>query len=59
MDENHEMDDANQAVIPTYNEVAAKDAMNECSRIAKNVKNLNPDDQNWEERVNQWVAHSP
>ncbi|XP_055923580.1 KAT8 regulatory NSL complex subunit 3 [Eupeodes corollae] len=52
-DENNETDDANQPIVPSYNETAAKDAMNECSRIAKSVKNANADDQNWEERVSQ------
>ncbi|XP_055854830.1 KAT8 regulatory NSL complex subunit 3 isoform X2 [Episyrphus balteatus] len=52
-DENNDGDDANQPIVPSYNETAAKDAMNECARIAKSVKNANSDDQNWEERVSQ------
>ena len=45
--------DAHQASIPAYNEIAAKESMNECARIAKYVKNTNPDDDDWESRVNQ------
>ncbi|XP_017480243.1 PREDICTED: KAT8 regulatory NSL complex subunit 3 isoform X1 [Rhagoletis zephyria] len=51
--EEHDFDECNQADVPTYNEIAAKEAMNECSRIAKYVKNNNPDDDDWESRINQ------
>lgn len=44
-------DEANHPPIPPYNEVAAKDSMNETSKIAQNVRNTNPDDEEWEERV--------
>ncbi|KNC24103.1 hypothetical protein FF38_06286 [Lucilia cuprina] len=48
-----DLSDAHQAPIPSYNEIAAKEAMNECARIAKYVKNINADDDDWESRVNQ------
>ncbi|XP_037818055.1 KAT8 regulatory NSL complex subunit 3 isoform X2 [Lucilia sericata] len=48
-----DLSDAHQAPIPSYNEIAAKEAMNECARIAKYVKNINLDDDDWESRVNQ------
>ncbi|XP_053966209.1 KAT8 regulatory NSL complex subunit 3 isoform X1 [Anastrepha ludens] len=51
--EEHDFDDCNQANVPSYNEIGAKEAMNECSRIAKYVKNNNPDDDDWELHVNQ------
>ncbi|XP_014091919.3 KAT8 regulatory NSL complex subunit 3 isoform X2 [Bactrocera oleae] len=51
--EEHDFEDFNQANVPSYNEIAAKEAMNECSRIAKYVKNNNPDDDDWEARINQ------
>ena len=47
------MNDANEALVPSYNEIQAKEAMNECARIAKYVKNCNPDDDDWESRINQ------
>ncbi|XP_054090255.1 KAT8 regulatory NSL complex subunit 3 isoform X2 [Zeugodacus cucurbitae] len=51
--EEHDFEDFNQANVPSYNEIAAKEAMNECSRIAKYVKNNNPDDDDWEAHINQ------
>ncbi|XP_004534677.1 KAT8 regulatory NSL complex subunit 3 isoform X4 [Ceratitis capitata] len=51
--EEQDFDDCNQVNVPSYNEISAKEAMNECSRIAKYVKNNNSDDDNWESRINQ------
>lgn len=51
--EEQDMSDANQAQIPSYNEIVAKEAMNECARIAKYVKNNNDDDEDWEAKINQ------
>ncbi|KAM7343581.1 reduction in Cnn dots 1 isoform 2-T2 [Cochliomyia hominivorax] len=48
-----DLGEANQAAIPSYNEIAAKEVMNECARIAKYVKNTNADDEDWEAKVNQ------
>lgn len=48
-----DLTDVNQASIPSYNEIVAKESMNECARIAKYVKNTNADDDDWESRVNQ------
>lgn len=48
-----DLGDAHQAPIPSYNEIAAKEAMNECARIAKYVKNTNSDEDDWEEKINQ------
>lgn len=42
-----------QVHVPPYDEIAAKEAMNECARIAKYVKNNNVDEQDWVARVNQ------
>ncbi|XP_068146019.1 KAT8 regulatory NSL complex subunit 3 isoform X4 [Drosophila tropicalis] len=47
------MSEQQQAHVPPYDEIAAKEAMNECTRIAKYVKNNNPDEQDWQERINQ------
>ncbi|EDW77150.2 uncharacterized protein Dwil_GK22215 [Drosophila willistoni] len=47
------MGEQQQAHVPPYDEIAAKEAMNECTRIAKYVKNNNPDEQDWQERINQ------
>lgn len=41
------------AHVPPYDEIAAKELMNECARIAKYVRNNNSDDQDWQERVNR------
>ncbi|XP_050743815.1 KAT8 regulatory NSL complex subunit 3 isoform X2 [Drosophila biarmipes] len=49
-----ELADMQQAHVPPYDEIAAKEAMNECARIAKYVKNNNSDEQDWVERVNQF-----
>lgn len=43
----------NAAHVPPYDEIAAKELMNECARIAKYVRNNNSDDQDWQERVNR------
>ncbi|XP_020802385.1 KAT8 regulatory NSL complex subunit 3 isoform X5 [Drosophila serrata] len=43
-----------QVHVPPYDEIAAKEAMNECARIAKYVKNNNSDEQDWVARVNQF-----
>ncbi|XP_067627115.1 KAT8 regulatory NSL complex subunit 3 isoform X2 [Eurosta solidaginis] len=51
--EEHDLDDSNQANVPSYNEIGAKESMNECARIAKYVKNNNSDDDDWEARINQ------
>ncbi|XP_075165999.1 reduction in Cnn dots 1 isoform X2 [Haematobia irritans] len=48
-----DLNDINQAPIPSYNEIVAKEAMNECARIAKYVKNNNADDEDWEMKINQ------
>ncbi|XP_059225572.1 KAT8 regulatory NSL complex subunit 3 isoform X2 [Stomoxys calcitrans] len=48
-----DLNDMNQAPIPSYNEISAKEAMNECARIAKYVKNNNADDEDWEMKINQ------
>ncbi|XP_015019942.2 uncharacterized protein LOC6580862 isoform X5 [Drosophila mojavensis] len=46
-------DSVQTAHIPVYDEIAAKEMMNECARIAKYVRNNNSDDQDWQERVNR------
>ena len=51
--EEHDLDEINQAIVPSYNEIAAKEVMNECARIAKYVKNNNSDEVDWQERINQ------
>ncbi|XP_032596948.1 KAT8 regulatory NSL complex subunit 3 isoform X2 [Drosophila grimshawi] len=43
-----------QAHIPPYDEIAAKEMMNECARIAKYVRNNNSDEQDWQERINRF-----
>lgn len=48
-----ELNECNQACIPAYNEIGAKEVMNECARIAKYVKNINSDDEDWEMKINQ------
>ncbi|XP_073844658.1 reduction in Cnn dots 1 isoform X2 [Musca autumnalis] len=48
-----DLNECNQACIPAYNEIAAKEVMNECARIAKYVKNINPEDEDWEMKINQ------
>nr|XP_016929226.1 KAT8 regulatory NSL complex subunit 3 isoform X3 [Drosophila suzukii] len=49
-----ELADLQQVHVPPYDEIAAKEAMNECARIAKYVRNNNSDEQDWVERVNQF-----
>ncbi|XP_017015372.2 KAT8 regulatory NSL complex subunit 3 isoform X8 [Drosophila takahashii] len=49
-----ELSEMQQAHVPPYDEIAAKEAMNECARIAKYVKNNNSDEQDWVARVNQF-----
>ncbi|XP_017866609.1 PREDICTED: KAT8 regulatory NSL complex subunit 3 isoform X3 [Drosophila arizonae] len=46
-------DSVQTAHIPVYDEIAAKEMMNECARIAKYVRNNNSDDQDWQERINR------
>ena len=46
-----DMGDSQNTPIPTYNEEAAKVAMEECERAALNVRSHNVDDVDWEERV--------
>ncbi|XP_017959681.1 uncharacterized protein LOC108653572 isoform X9 [Drosophila navojoa] len=46
-------DSVQAAQIPAYDEIAAKEMMNECARIAKYVRNNNSDDQDWQERINR------
>lgn len=53
IDEGIDLDEANHPPIPSYNETAAKEAMDECTRVANSVRNLNSDDENWEERINK------
>ncbi|XP_017049723.1 uncharacterized protein LOC108093882 isoform X6 [Drosophila ficusphila] len=52
--QHEELSEMQQAHVPAYDEIAAKEAMNECSRIAKYVKNNNSDEQDWVARVNQF-----
>ncbi|XP_022229461.2 uncharacterized protein LOC111078859 isoform X5 [Drosophila obscura] len=47
-----------QTHAPPYDEICAKEMMNECARISKYVKNINSDDQDWVARINQ-SAWSP
>ncbi|XP_039227889.1 uncharacterized protein LOC6530332 isoform X7 [Drosophila yakuba] len=49
-----ELSEMQQAHVPPYDEIAAKEAMNECARIAKYVKNNNSDEQDWVTRVNKF-----
>ncbi|XP_043644810.1 KAT8 regulatory NSL complex subunit 3 isoform X7 [Drosophila teissieri] len=49
-----ELSELQQAHVPPYDEIAAKEAMNECARIAKYVKNNNSDEQDWVARVNKF-----
>ncbi|XP_062136275.1 KAT8 regulatory NSL complex subunit 3 isoform X7 [Drosophila sulfurigaster albostrigata] len=52
---NHEDSGDSQHIahVPPYDEIAAKEMMNECARIAKYVRNNNSDEQDWQERVNR------
>ncbi|XP_017069288.1 uncharacterized protein LOC108106606 isoform X3 [Drosophila eugracilis] len=52
--QHEELAEMQQAHVPPYDEIAAKEAMNECARIAKYVKNNNSDEQDWVARVNQF-----
>ncbi|XP_043066219.1 uncharacterized protein Rcd1 isoform X6 [Drosophila bipectinata] len=52
--QSEEMTEFQQAHVPPYDEIAAKEAMHECARIAKYVKNNNSDEQDWVARVNQF-----
>ncbi|KAH8290703.1 hypothetical protein KR054_005162, partial [Drosophila jambulina] len=52
--QHEELSDMQQVHVPPYDEIAAKEAMNECARIAKYVKNNNADEQDWVARVNQF-----
>ncbi|XP_016973607.1 uncharacterized protein LOC108040603 isoform X2 [Drosophila rhopaloa] len=52
--QHEELAELQQAHVPPYDDIAAKEAMNECARIAKYVKNNNSDDQDWVARVNQF-----
>lgn len=51
--QSEELAEFQQAHVPPYDEIAAKEAMHECARIAKYVKNNNSDEQDWVARVNQ------
>ncbi|KAL9919968.1 reduction in Cnn dots 1 isoform 1-T1 [Glossina fuscipes fuscipes] len=51
--EEQDLSDINQAPIPSYNEILAKESSNECARIAKYVKNAHSDDDDWETKINQ------
>ncbi|XP_034652666.1 uncharacterized protein LOC117891344 isoform X9 [Drosophila subobscura] len=42
-----------QTHAPPYDEISAKESMNECARISKYVKNINSDEQDWVARINQ------
>ncbi|XP_017148056.1 uncharacterized protein LOC108159352 isoform X5 [Drosophila miranda] len=42
-----------QTHAPPYDEISAKEMMNECARISKYVKNTNSDDQDWVARLNK------
>ncbi|XP_023161913.2 uncharacterized protein LOC111593403 isoform X3 [Drosophila hydei] len=46
-------DSQQTAHIPAYDEIAAKELMNECARIAKYVRNNNSDEQDWQERISR------
>ncbi|XP_033153147.1 KAT8 regulatory NSL complex subunit 3 isoform X3 [Drosophila mauritiana] len=52
--QHEELSEIQQAHVPPYDEVVAKEAMNECARIAKYVKNNNSDEQDWVARVNKF-----
>ncbi|KPU76133.1 uncharacterized protein Dana_GF12905, isoform B [Drosophila ananassae] len=52
--QSEELAEFQQAHVPPYDEIAAKEAMHECARIAKYVKNNNSDEQDWVARVNQF-----
>ncbi|KMY93681.1 KAT8 regulatory NSL complex subunit 3 isoform X4 [Drosophila simulans] len=52
--QHEELSEIHQAHVPPYDEVVAKEAMNECARIAKYVKNNNSDEQDWVARVNKF-----
>lgn len=47
------MSDQNLIPIPPYNEEAAKTAMEECEKIAANVKNGSTDDEDWVNRISK------
>uniref|UniRef100_A0ABK9MWR9 KANSL3 helical domain-containing protein n=1 Tax=Glossina morsitans morsitans TaxID=37546 RepID=A0ABK9MWR9_GLOMM len=51
--EEQDLSDINQAPVPSYNEILAKESSNECARIAKYVKNAHSDDDDWETKINQ------
>ncbi|KAH8401334.1 hypothetical protein KR009_004629 [Drosophila setifemur] len=52
--QHEELSEQQQAPVPPYDEIGAKESMEECARIAKYVKNSNADEQNWVDRVNQF-----
>ncbi|XP_017836876.1 uncharacterized protein LOC108596028 isoform X2 [Drosophila busckii] len=49
-----EASETQQAVpVPAYDEITAKELMNECARIAKYVRNNNSDEQDWVMRISR------
>ncbi|XP_070140249.1 KAT8 regulatory NSL complex subunit 3 isoform X5 [Drosophila kikkawai] len=52
--QHEDLTETQQVHVPPYDDIAAKEAMNECARIAKYVKNNNADEQDWVARVNQF-----
>ncbi|XP_037941362.1 KAT8 regulatory NSL complex subunit 3, partial [Teleopsis dalmanni] len=49
----HDFNDGSQVEVPGFHEIPAKEAMNECARVASYVQNNNKDDEDWEPYVNQ------
>lgn len=48
-----EIGDTYNPPLPTYNEEMAKIAMEECERVASQVRQMNVDDADWEHNVNK------
>lgn len=48
-----DLEDFYSPPIPSYNEAAAKESMEECEKLTQNAKNLNSDDEDWECSVNK------
>lgn len=44
-----------QVSVPSYNEEEAKMSMNDCNVVARMIRNINPDDEDWQERIPKWT----
>uniref|UniRef100_U5EQX1 Putative kat8 regulatory nsl complex subunit 3 n=1 Tax=Corethrella appendiculata TaxID=1370023 RepID=U5EQX1_9DIPT len=53
-DEGIDIEEQYNPPIPSYDEENAETAMNESEIVTKNVKNSNPEDVDWEEKINKF-----